>query len=300
MTIEKIPGITGYKVPALLASKVVYTACVDGKEFDFTTKSNAAVARRVESIVNKALANEEPLTPVERFALLNAVFTCLHESGKVEGATSINTSCESSRACQCRINNPDLICNKCYSNSQQEWQAGTREKAIISSWILNSIIFTVGEWQFANIYTNIIRVESFGDCSSVKHACNMTNIALAFPAKRVGIWTKNPAFYERVWDETGKPENVSFGYSAPEVAKIPVISGKSWYKYVDFVFAVMLPSSKKTPNIGLTLNCERVSITCGGKKCRTCSNYGKGGYSCYHLNRDENGNEPYTVYELLK
>ena len=297
---EKLPTIAAYEVPADLKCKVVYTACIDGKPFDFVTSSNAKIARRVEPIINKVLAGMS-ISAADRYLLLNAVYACLHESGKVEGAASVNSCCKVCKSCVCRMGDENKICSKCYSDSQSNWQAGTREKGIISAWIINSIVFTPDEWKNLAIlhYGFVIRVESFGDCSSVNHAANMINIALAYPEKRVGIWTKNPAYYEKIFDQIGKPENVSFGYSAELIAVIPEISGKSWYKYIDFVFAVMLPNGK-SKNTGLTLDGQVVPITCGGKKCKTCANHGKDGYSCYFLRREDNNNEPYMVYEMLK
>lgn len=195
---ELLPTIAAYEVPAELKNKVVYTACVDEKPFDFTTSSNAKTAKRVEPIVNKVLSGIA-LSAAERFTALNAVYACLHESGKVEGAASVNSNCKVCKSCLCRMNDDSKICHLCYSDSQSTWQAGTREKGIISAWIINSIVFTPEEWKtLATLhYGFVIRVESFGDCSSVNHAANMVNIALAYPEKRVGIWTKTLPIMKR-------------------------------------------------------------------------------------------------------
>lgn len=244
-------------------SKEYTTKIVFGKEFKIgESKKFDKDLETVETILNK-----EELTEIDRYILLSVYQTAYHNSGKVIGTTTLDSSAHNCIFCEkmqkAAEKNPDHICNKCYDKKNESYRKYIKNRHTLNLLIMSSVRFTVKELSRLTV-TNIIRINSSGDIENQIHAENMVNVAYAFPWARVGLWTKNKKDVTAAIDKLGKPENLILVQSSP-------IKGRPARraKYFDYVFTVY-PDKESTEKAIAAGACS-----CNGKECRAC------GYKCY-------------------
>lgn len=202
------------------------------------------------------------------FALLACYTPSFHDSGKIEGIYSYDSSCHGCAFCVNAINhakkNPLLICGGCYADSQ-----GNRWKVVKDSHALNAVIMS--EFIFplhvlaslpATYYN---RFNSDGDVTGLNMAINYLNIARSHPYAKLTMWAKNVGPVIKAIDMTGKPENVRLIQSGP-VLNLKV---RKLAKYFDHSFTVYITEDDVQKAIATG------SASCNGKKCKEC------GYACY-------------------
>lgn len=229
-----------------------------------------------------SILDKDELTMADRFQLLNAYKTSFHDSGKIEGVTSLDSTATNCEFCQkIRVANKDnelCICNGCYDLTQESYRLNVLNRHSLNMLIMSTVEFTVDEIRTLNV-TPIVRVNSSGDTPNLTYARNMVKVAIAFPWARVGYWAKNTAPIITACDDLGKPENLVLVQSSCNIGKPAKLQ-----KYFDYVFTVY-PDKETTENA-----IENGASACNGKKCRDC------GYKCYFGNHSGNGN----IAEILR
>lgn len=223
---------------------------------------------RDEAIVNSILAKKpEEITAADRMQLIMIYSVSFHDTGKIEGTASLDSSCHGCTFCQKMMKaaeaNPQIICGKCYDFRQENYRIAVKNRHMLNLRIMSSVSFTVEE--LAMLPTAMIdRINSSGDMENATHAGNMVKYAIAHSAARVGLWAKNDAAVQEAFDTYGKPENVVY------IASSPVINKKrALPKYADYTFTVYDAEHIDAAIAG-------GSMECNGKKCKNC------GFKCYY------------------
>lgn len=200
-------------------------------------------------------------------------------NGKMHDFTMVTTSCLNNPLCKARRNNPKLVCSKCYSAAQLEYQKTTREKFFINTLFYSSYELTKKDVPTIYTVNNVLRLESHGDVVNRIHAKNIYMIARHNKHLHCAIWSKNPWFFKGLQ----KPENMIFVYSIAELNRIvtpeTLKQVQKKYNFVDKIFAVYDKETIK--NHSLTVNC-------GGRDCMAC-------LTCYKSRKQKN-----IVIEKLK
>lgn len=178
-------------------------------------------------------------------------------SGKLEGIYSISTSCQLNKICMERAKDPNSICSSCYADSLLDMREGLREHVERNYHILNAGI--IPKEFLPEIYTDIFRLESFGDVASVECVINYFNICNKNKKTQFTVWTKNYFFYHQaVKMGYKKPKNLILIVSSPytniklDINKFPL---------ADKIFTVY--DKKYIKENGIDINC-------GGLSCRGC------------------------------
>lgn len=200
-------------------------------------------------------------------------------SGKLEGYYSVSTSVLMNPICQKRAQEPGSICAKCYAATTASRYAGLTQALETNYRILNEYLISESAWATLNWPTTNgdARVESFGDVASITCARNYLRIIKTHPHLNFGVWTKNVNIWIHAFELEGKPNNMTFVVSSPEINR-PVDIPEEWMKFCDHRFTVYTKEYAEANNI---------KINCGGKKCATCR-------LCYRKDTE------FNIRELLK
>lgn len=229
----------------------------------------------------KAAAGQK-LTSIERITLLSIYKVSYHDSGKIEGTSSLDSTATNCEFCQnMRNNNADnkaCICVHCYDAAQEQYRINVLNRHTLNMLIMSTVEFEIDELRMLPL-TLITRVNSSGDTRNKIYARNMIKCCIAFPLIRFGYWAKNTAPIIAACDELGKPENLMLIQSACYIGKTVKRA-----KYFDYVF-IVYPDKESTEKA-----IAAGASACNGKKCREC------GYKCYFGNHAGNG----TIAELLR
>lgn len=202
------------------------------------------------------------------------VYVSQNMSGKMEGIPSISTSVLLNPICKARSSVSGSICQKCFAQSTVARYDALRQHLGDNYRVLNSRALEPSELPY--IYSDICRLESFGDLASVTQAINYIRIAKKSPWCTFAIWTKNPAYLDKAIREEGKPGNLVCVLSSSYINRVD--DGSRW-PWADHIFSVYSPDYIAE---------NAVEINCGGRKCRECMR-------CYTI-----GNTEYHISERLK
>lgn len=232
-------------------------------------------------ILLKAAAGEK-LTSLERFTLLTIYKVSYHDTGKIEGTSSLDSTATNCKFCQSmranNKNNKACICNYCYDLSQEGYRINVLNRHTLNMLIMSTVEFEMDELKTLPL-TAITRVNSSGDTRNEIYARNMIKCCYAFPFIKFGYWAKNVKPIVAACDVLGKPDNVCLIESACYIGK-PVKKAK----YFDYVF-IVYPDKESTEKA-----IQAGASECNGKKCREC------GYKCYFKSHTGDG----TIAELLR
>lgn len=234
---------------------------------------------RESALVNEILS-KETITSLDRKKLLAILQVPFHDSGKIEGIQSIDSSAHNCSFCEKMIEagkeNPDLICNYCYDRKQETRWLAVKNRHGLQLKILSSVLFEIDELALLPIYTDKVRFDSSGDIENVIQARNYIRIARAHETTTFTLWTKNLVALKQAIDIEGKPENLIVIYSDPIIdnTKNHGTIFKS-FPWIDNIFMVARPE-KIDSFIASGMN------ECNGKKCIDC------GYKCYVRNAWKN------------
>lgn len=227
---------------------------------------------------------EKPvITHDDRMILLSIYRVSYHDSGKIEGMYSCDSSCNACSFCQ-KIreegkDNPFLICNYCYDDAQEKRWVNVKNRHALNLLIMSSVRFEREELATLTI-EDLLRINSSGDIENDIHAENMLNIAYSHPDVRGALFAKNVSPVIRATDKLGKPSNLRYVQSSILIGK-PARRAK----YFDIVFTVYATEGE------LQNALDGGACECNGKKCKDC------GYMCYV----ENGwTEGSNVAEYLR
>lgn len=195
-------------------------------------------------------------------------------TGKMEGIPAISTSVLSNPVCAARSRINGSICQKCFAQNTVSNYGALRDHVTDNYMVLNSRLLSADE--LPAVYSDICRLEAFGDLASVTQARNYIRIAKKSPWCTFAIWTKNPAYLDKAIQEEGKPENLICILSSNFINRVDSAARWNW---VDHVFTVYSPDY---------IGSNDISINCGGRKCKECMR-------CYTV-----GNPDFHISEKLK
>ena len=216
----------------------------------------------VEAILAKPERSHE-----DRMILLSIYNVSYHDSGKIEGMYSCDSSCNNCTFCKTiRENskdNPFVICNYCYDDAQEKRWVNVKNRHGLNLLIMSSERYTVEELATLKI-ENLLRENSSGDIENDIMAENYINIGYSHPTVDIGLFAKNVSPVIRATDKLGKPSNMRYIQSSILIGK-PAKRAK----YFDFVFTVYATEEE------LQKALAEGACECNGKKCREC------GYKCY-------------------
>lgn len=223
---------------------------------------------REETVVMGILAKgAENITHEDKMVLLSIYQTPFHDSGKIEGIFSCDSSCHHCGFCQAiRENNADnllLICNYCYDDEQENRWKNVENRHGLQLLIMSSVDFTVEELSTLGMY-GICRFNSSGDMQNVIMARNYLRMCFSHQSMSFALWAKHTAPVIQATDELGKPENCVYIQSSLFIGIRAKLA-----KYFDHTFTVY-PDEES-----LKTALASGSVECNGKKCKDC------GYKCY-------------------
>ena len=244
---------------------------------------NAKIKKDIE-VVEKILAKGiNNITLADRFTLLNIYNVSYHESGKIEGVFSFDSSATNCGFCQAmrelaKLNPGTVICEFCYDYDQEKYRYAALNRHTLNMIIMSTIEFSVDE--LATLPAGYrIRVNSSGDATNEIYARNMLKLGYAFLNSKVAIWTKNSGVYIAACRAIGKPQNVKLIKSSIYIDKPEELP-----EFFDYVFTVYFDKEKVAAALA------NGGSECNGKKCRDC------GYKCYDGLWDDGDN----IIELLR
>lgn len=238
-------------------------------------------ARRVFELL---AAGADKLTPAARLELLHIYNVAFHESGKIEGIFSLDSSatncefCRKMRAYAAAHPEKKCICGSCYDVRQESFKLAALARHTLNLIIMSATVYSLEELATVPVY-GLTRVNSSGDSSGDVYAENMVLFAAAHPACRVSAWAKNTAGYIRACRKHGKPKNLILICSSPFIDKAAPRP-----EYFDYTFTVYSTPEKVQAALAAG------AMECNGKKCMDC------GYSCYNGTWPEGAN----IAELLR
>ena len=208
---------------------------------------------------------------------MNGALWMTSHDGKMKGINSIGTSCVDNPFCVERRKNGDSVCAHCYAVTYMKMRRSLKKHLADNAEVLTTRILKEREIPVTN--ANVFRFESFGDLHNTTHLANYVLICERNPYTRFGLWTKNIAILDELFNKNGikKPDNLSIVVSSPMLNK-EVTLNKERYWFVDHIFTVYDKQFIADNN---------VDINCGAKDCLGCQ-------ICYYKGTD------FYVREKLK
>lgn len=246
------------------ANKELKTVEFMGCEF---VLGKSAVFDKDFETVSEILA-KDTTDAVDRATLISIYRASFHDDGKIEGASSCDSSCNGCEFCQkmreAAKGNVRHICNYCYDAAQEARWINVKNRHQLGMLIMSNVRFTERELMRVSLAV-ITRINSSGDTPNKTYALNMITLAkVNEDACKVAYWAKNAAPIIAACDEIGKPRNLTLVYSCPIInATCPLP------KYFDYVF-IVASSEERVQEFIKSGACE-----CNGKKCKDC------GFKCY-------------------
>ena len=232
-----------------------------------------------ENAIVESILNKEEITESDRMQLIAILQAPYHESGKIEGIQSIDSSAHNCTFCnQMRASkNPDLICHACYDYKLESFRENMKNRHGLQLKILSSVLFTGEELACLPIYTDKFRLDSCGDIENTTQARNYLRICKSHVRTTFTLWTKNLVAIRKALElENGKPENLIIIFSDPIIngcGKNDTIFKA--FPWIDYIFMVARKDDVQS-FLDMGMN------ECNGKKCKDC------GYKCYIRNAWEN------------
>ena len=242
---------------------------IKGKNYKYIHNEKTAKFEK-ELFEVKAIIEKEELTTADKYRLLAIYRPSYHETGKIEGVTSYDstaTNCEFCELMRKAAEQQKLhICGYCYDYAQEHGFKGVN---VLNRHTLNMIIMSCVEFEIEELKvlnaSYINRVNSSGDVPNVTYARNMIKLGYAFSSLRFAFWAKNTFAVKQACKELGKPKNMILVQSSCIIGYVPKLE-----EYFDFVFVVFLTKEA----IEEALKSKKCG-ECNGKKCKAC------GYKCY-------------------
>ena len=213
----------------------------------------------------------EKLADFERFALLQMVGVSYHDSGKIAGIASVDSSargcefCAKMQAAAASLKAKgcdDHICGHCYATRGRFLLADITDRHSLTMAILSMVEFSIDDFKMLGL-TGLVRIHSDGDVRNDLHALNLLRMVIASPFARVTWWGKNVMPIIHACDALGKPDNLTL------IASSVMIGHKMRLpRYFDYTF-----TAYRKEQVAAALAAG--SVPCNGQKCAAC------GFRCY-------------------
>ena len=156
------------------------------------------------AIVESILAKGDAITHDDRIKLLSVYQISWHDSGKIEGTYSLDSSCNGCEFCAkmraAAEKDNTIICGRCYDYKQETYRTNVKLRHSLNLRIMSSVEFTLEEMAMLPA-SLIVRINSSGDIENATHARNMVRYAITHKAAHVGFWGKNRPAIETAFDE---------------------------------------------------------------------------------------------------
>lgn len=199
------------------------------------------------------------------------IHVTFHSDGtKMQDIQSISTPCSCNGICLFRQHCDGSICKACFAKKLMEYRLNLEEALKPNFDLLTSRLLTRDEAAAVAIYTEIGRIESFGDVANVTQARNYIRIIRTHKRTQFGIWSKNWGIWYAAFLKEGKPRNCTFVLSSMFLNKRAEVPERM-KPYVDHVFTVWEPKLYDAQFPGTATECAGLSCM----KCRKC--YKRGG-----------------------
>lgn len=258
------------------------------------------IIKDLETVINILKDGKTELTPVEKMQLLHVYNVAYHDSGKIEGISSLDSSAHNCEFCatmrKAAGNNPLHICGMCYDFAQEHSFKG---RNVLNRHSLNLLIMSTIDFSIEELATlpetELIRINSSGDTANIIYARNMIKYVYAHAYTKTAYWAKNTAPIIAACKELGKPENLILVQSSPIIGHPAKLA-----EFFDYVFTVYVTKEATEAAI------KDGSCACNGKKCAAC------GFKCYKglwpiggniaefLRVDEKTRKTIVAYEAAK
>ena len=192
--------------------------------------------------------------------MMNGIVWETNHSGKLKWINSIGACCAKTKFCLARMKDKDGVCCHCYANTYMKMRKSLKEHLIENGEILKSKILQGNEIPVTNDL--IYRFEAFGDLENETQLINYVNICNKNQHTKFGLWTKNYAICDRVFNKKGiaKPDNLSLVVSSLKMNEAIKLDMERYW-FVDHIFTVYDKNYIKANN---------VDINCGAKSCLRC------------------------------
>lgn len=242
--------------------------------------------REEKTILDILSHGTENLTPSERMMALRILQTPYHESGKIEGCHSCDSSAHGCDFCarmrKLAETDPRIICGYCYDWALEEERSNVGPRHTLNLLILKTIEFTEAELASLPI-GGILRGNSAGDTDNLTQALNQLKMAATHPYTDCALWAKNTAPISQAVDIYGKPENMRLIQSSPIIGTPATLA-----RNFDCTFTVY-------PTKETTLAAIHVGANpCNGRKCVKCN------YSCYRSEAKGGWKKGTNIAEYLR
>ena len=238
-------------------------------------RARAAGRETVRAIEEKAYAlleKGDAMTAADRRALLSCVNVARHNSGKIEGAYSLDGSAGCAFCMRMRAaaaDEPLIICGGCYAAADAYKEFSWRRHSL-NARILSEILFTPEELGMLPIPADVeLRINEDGDTVNAIHARNVLRVIEIFRARgcRPGYWFKNtPAVEEGLRAEgvTGNAEKIRrYGRCFTQSSILIGFRARPVW-FADRTFTVY-PDEKTTADA-----IRSGAWPCNGRKCKEC------------------------------
>lgn len=263
-----------------------------GHTIDANARRLATMRANLTALETRAaelLAKGDNMTEGDRLQLLALVNIAYHNSGKIEGAASIDGSaacgfCEKMRGAATR--NVLIICGMCYA-AADSWKEAAWRRHQLNARILSSVLFTKEELARLAIPSSVCRINEDGDTVNETHARNILRIIETHSWVTFGYWFKNDAAVAAGLKAEGVTDNAERRrrYNARFVQSSVLIGFPArprWF--ADVVFTVW-PDKETTEKAILAGAWE-----CNGRKCAEC------GWNCYRARKSAEGVQHVAEY----
>ena len=255
-----------------------------------TEKRLASMRANLEKLEKRAgsiLEKGDSMTNVDRLELLNIVNVAYHDSGKIEGIYSIDSTASCafcSRMIQAAVDNILMICGACYA-AADSWKEAAWRRHKLNARILSTVLFTADELRALPVGL-LCRYNEDGDTVNETMGRNYLRNAAAHPGTHFGYWYKNEPAVSAALKAEGYnsrdmlPANIRFIHSS---ALIGFPARATWYD--DAIFTVY--PDAETTEAAIVAGAHE----CNGRRCRAC------GFTCYTMERKP---APLYIAEVLR
>lgn len=220
----------------------------------------------VKSILDK---KPEDINTSDKIQLCLIYSVAFHESGKIEGISSADSTATNCTFCQAMrkaaSGDENHICNHCYDVKQENFKSvHVLNRHTLNLLIMSSIEFSESELCCVSGITNLFRINSSGDIENVTHAINMLRLIKVNIHASTALWSKNKAAIKAALKKVKKPSNCVL------IQSDPVINGNT-EKDPDFDYIFRVCTKDK-----IDAAIKSGMSECNGKKCVDC------GFKCYY------------------
>lgn len=216
------------------------------------------------------------ITAADRAVLISLIRPSYHDTGKIEGITSIDGTATHCTFCHMMQETAKadalIVCGDCYAKAMEDYREHVAPRNYIRQLILSSCLFTVAQLRALPIASRVCRFNSDGDIENATQARNYFRTAKAHSGVRFALWFKNLPAVRAAYEAEGKPKNLILIYSSCRIGESREDLFRT-YPWIDYCFTVY--PDHKTTDAAITAGAN----SCNGKKCKEC---GRRGFSCYY------------------